>query len=245
MFGSAALAFGVVALAWPGYYDSLQLAHLWNAGNGWAFASAASIAQVIGGAATWFRRTTVAGGLLLAAVYLSIAFLCIPAIVAEPRVYDRWGNFFEQFSLAIGAGLVYAQASPPGRRETFARAGRLVFGACTVSFCIEQAIHLDATASLVPKWLPPGQMAWAVATTVAFALAAVSLIANRSALLAIRLQTWMLVLFGIIVWLPLLFADPHAHGNQSETVETFAIAGTAWMLAELLGAATNRGLDGC
>jgi len=45
----------------------------------------------------------------------------------------------------------------------------------------------------------------------------------------------MLVLFGLLVWVPLLLSDPHSHTNWSETVETFAIAGTAWILADLLG----------
>jgi hypothetical protein len=33
----------------------------------------------------------------------------------------------------------------------------------------------------------------------------------------------------------LLVSDPRNHTNWSETAETFAIAGTAWILAELLG----------
>jgi len=33
----------------------------------------------------------------------------------------------------------------------------------------------------------------------------------------------------------LLLSDPHSHTNWSETAETFAIAGTAWILADLLG----------
>jgi hypothetical protein len=240
VFAAAAFAFGLVALAWPGYYDSLRLAHLSSAGNGWVFADVASLAQVIGGAAIAFRRTAVVGGLFLSAVYLLVALLCVPQIVAEPRTYDRWGNFFEQFSLAVGAAIVFLQASSIRRRDRLARAGRVLFGLCTVSFCIEQAIHIDATAGLVPTWLPPGQTFWAMATTVAFALAALALLANRWALFAIRQLTLMLVLFGILVWIPLLFANPHSHANWSETAETFAIAGTAWILADLLGAVARR-----
>jgi hypothetical protein len=76
------------------------------------------------------------------------------------------------------------------------RIGRILLGICTASFTLEQAIYLNATANLVPKWLPPSQMFWAVTTTVLFALAAVALLANRIALLATRLLTMMLVIFG-------------------------------------------------
>jgi hypothetical protein len=119
--------------------------------------------------------------------------------------------------------------------ETLNRIGRIFLGICAASFTLEQAIYLDATAHLVPKWVPPSQMLWAVATTVAFALAAVALLTNRMALLAARLLTMMLVSFGLLVWVPLVISDPHNHTNWSENAETFAIAGAAWILADLLG----------
>jgi hypothetical protein len=134
-----------------------------------------------------------------------------------------------------GAAIVYARLSSAWSRETLNRIGRILLGICTVSFTLEQAAYLHATAHLVPKWLPPSQMFWAVTTTVLFALAAVALLANRMALLAARLLTMMLVLFGLLVWVPLLLSDPHSHTNWSETAETFAIAGAAWILADLLG----------
>jgi len=37
------------------------------------------------------------------------------------------------------------------------------------------------------------------------------------------------------LWVPLLVSDPHNHTNWSETAETFAITGAAWILADLLG----------
>ncbi len=60
-----------------------------------------------------------------------------------------------------------------------------------------------------PRWIPPGQMFSAIATTIFFALAATSLLSGRSALLASRLLAGMLVGFGLLVWLPAPFADPH------------------------------------
>jgi hypothetical protein len=125
--------------------------------------------------------------------------------------------------------------SPAWSPETLPRIGRILMGICTASFSLEQAFYLDATATLVPKWFPPTQMFWAVTTTVFFALAAASLLANRMALLAARLLTAMVVSFGLIVWIPLILSDRHNHANWSETAETFAIAGAAWILADLLG----------
>jgi hypothetical protein len=182
-----------------------------------------------------FRRTAKTGAAILAAAYLVFALLCVPGIVAAPRIYNSWGNFFEQLSLLTGAAIVYARLSSAWPPETLNRVGRIVLGICTASFTLEQAFYLRPTATLVPNWIPPSQMFWAVATTVFFALAAVALLTNQMALLAARLLTMMLVLFGLLVWVPLVFSDPHNHTNWSENAETFAIAGAAWILADLLG----------
>jgi hypothetical protein len=98
--------------------------------------------------------------------------------------------------VAERAAIVYARLSSAWSRETLNRIGRILLGVCAASFTLEQAIYIHATAILVPRWLPPNQMFWAVTTTVLFALAAVALLTNRMALLATRLLTMMLVIFG-------------------------------------------------
>src|ERR1700720_4858246 len=57
------------------------------------------------------------------------------------------------------------------------------------------------------------------------AVLAVALLTNRMALLATRLLTMMLVIFGLLVWVPLVLLDPHTHTNWRETAGSFAIAG--------------------
>jgi hypothetical protein len=226
VFGVAAFAFGLITLAWHDYNDFPQLRYL-------VYAAAAAL--ILGGAAIQFRRTAKTGAVVLAAAYLLFVLLCVPAIVSAPKTYNSWGNFFEQFSLLTGAAIVYARLSSAWSPETLNRIGRILLGICAASFALEQAIYLDATAHLVPKWIPPSQMFWALATTVSFALAAVALLTNRMALLASRLLTMMVVSFGLLVWVPLLVSAPHNHTNWSENAETFEIAGAAWILADLLG----------
>jgi len=230
VFGAAAVAFGLIMLAWHEYSD-------WQPPLYIVYAAAAAL--IFGGAAMQFLRTAKTGAAVLGAVFLVFALRCVPQIVTAPQVYNSWGNFFEQFSLVTGAAMVYARLSPAWSRawsrETLNRMGRILLGMCTASFTLEQAFYLAPTAHLVPKWIPPGQMFWAVTTTVLFALAAVALLTNRMALLATRLLTMMLVIFGLLVWVPLLLSDPHNHTNWSENTETFAIAGAAWILADLLG----------
>jgi hypothetical protein len=225
VFGVAALAFGLITMAWHDYNG-------WNQPRYLVYAAAAAL--IFGGAAIQFPRIAKMGAAVLGVVYLVFTLQCVQRIVSAPRIYNSWGNFFEQFSLVAGAAIVYARLSSPWSAKTLNRIGRILLCLCTASFALEQAFYLQPTASLVPKWLPPNQMFWAVTTTVFFALAAVALLTNRVALLATRLLTMMLVLFGLLVWIPLLLSDLRNHSNWSETVETFAIAGTAWILADLL-----------
>jgi hypothetical protein len=224
LFGLAAFAFGLITLVWHDY-------------NGWHqplyLVYGAAAALIFGGAAIQFPWAAKVGAVVLVAVFLVFAAQCAPGILSAPKIYNSWGNFFEQFSLVTGAALVYARFSA-WSQETRNRIGRILLSICTASFTLEQAFYLAPTATLVPKWLLPSQMFWAIATTVFFALAALALLTNLMALLAARLLTMMLMLFGLIVWIPLLLKSPHSHTNWSETVETFAIAGTAWILADLL-----------
>jgi hypothetical protein len=226
VFGAASLATGLITLAWHDYNDWHPLRYI---------VYAAAAAQIIGGAVIQIRRIAKTGASILAAAYLVFALLCVPQIVTAPQVYNSWGDFFEQFSLVTGAALVYARLSSAWEPQTLQRIGRILLGICAASFTLEQAIYLGATVNLVPKWVPPSQTFWAVTTTVFFALAAVALLANRMTLLAARLLTVMVVSFGLLVWVPLVLSDPHNHTNWSENAETFAIAGAAWILADLLG----------
>jgi hypothetical protein len=225
VFGAAALAFGLITLAWHDHNDGHQLRYI-------EYGAAAAL--ILGGAAIQFRRIAKAGAAFLGAANLVFVLQCVPGIVAAPQVYNSWGNFFEQFSLLTGAAIVYVRLSSKWPPETLNRIGRILLGICSASFALEQAFYLNATAHLVPKWIPPTQMFWAVATTVLFALAAVALLANRMALLASRLLTTMVVGFGLLVWVPLLLSNPHNHANWSEIAETFEIAGAVWILADAL-----------
>ena len=224
VFGAASLAFGLITLIWHEY-------------NGWHLPRyivyPAAAAEILGGIAIQFRQTAKTGVAVLGVVYLGFTLACVPQIVAEPKIYNSWGNFFEQFSVMTGPAIVFARVASQWSRQMLTRLGCIFVGICTASFALEQAFYLSNTASLVPKWLPPTQIFWAVITTVLFALAALALLTNRMATLAARLLTLMLLIFGLFVWIPSLLSDPHNPTNWSETAETFAIAGTAWILADL------------
>src|SRR5580692_5022456 len=112
VFGVAAFASGLITLVWHDYNDWHPLRYV---------VYAAAAAQIFGGVAIQFRRTAKTGAAVLGAACLVFTLLCLPGIVAAPKIYNSWGNFFEQFSLLTGAAIVYAWLSLAWSRETLNR----------------------------------------------------------------------------------------------------------------------------
>lgn len=233
VFGVSAVMFGVVGLMWRGS-DMWQYLHGIHGAAGTIVAWCLTIAQIAGGIGILFPRTARVGSIVLGFTFVLFGLAAVPGILRAPTAYVQYGNFFEKFCIVCGALAVYAATEPKiARSATLGRVARLGLGLCAISFALSQIVYLQFTASLVPKWIPPNQMFWAVTTTVAFVLAAVAILINRQARLALRLMALMLALFGVLVWVPHLIAHPAALANWSEFADTFLIAGATWVVAEL------------
>jgi hypothetical protein len=235
VFCAAAVLFGVIALMWHDADTWQNLQHIWSLPFGAILGGCLMTAQIAGGIGMLHPRTGRLAAVVLCIVYLCFSLACVPDIIAASNIYERYGgSFFLFFSLFCGAIALYAatEANAP-RMVLFGRLARLGLGICAISFTLGQLLLLRATAHLVPKWIPPNQMFWAILTTVAFALAAVAILINRQARLAMRLMTLMLAFFGVLVWVPHLIAYPKAHFNWSECALTFLVTGAAWTVAEL------------
>jgi uncharacterized membrane protein YphA (DoxX/SURF4 family) len=235
VYGLAAILFGLITLVWHDFNTWQQIQVLGDVPHREILVYLAAAVEILGGLAVQWRRTARVGAVALGCLYLVFALMWLPRIAAEPMVYDRWGNFFEQFSLVSGAIVAYGLLRLPGseRDARIARIGYLCFAICVISFTLEQLFYLSGTASFVPKWIPPGQMFWAITTTVAFALAAIALLSGWMALLASQLTTAMIVGFGLFVWLPAL-ADPRKIINWAGNAQNLAIAGSAWIVTDYL-----------
>ncbi len=237
IYGLAVIGFGICALAFHDIGNWVQIKALGDVSHSEILIYIVAAIQVLGGVAVLWPITALAGAIALGLLYFAFALLGVPIIIEHPLVYNSFGNFFEKLSFASGAVILYACSGPiaAARTARLAQIGYYSFGICVVSFGLEQLFYLAPTASLVPIWIPPGQMFWAIATTAAFGLAAIALLAGFKARLASGLTAAMLVGFGLLVWLPALFADPHSFSNWTESIETLGIAGSAWIVADFLG----------
>jgi uncharacterized membrane protein YphA (DoxX/SURF4 family) len=139
----------------------------------------------------------------------------------------------EEMAPAAAAVVAYASLLPVGSAAVWAeRIGRLTFGVCAVSFGLVHFTAVPQTAALVPAWIPPGQTFWAWATGVAHLLAGVAILTGVLAPMASRLLTAMLVGFGVLVWVPALFAHPRVHTTWAANAVNLTLIGAAWVVAD-------------
>jgi hypothetical protein len=234
VFGVSAGLFGVIALMWHDSDTWQALAEIWSLPFGSIIGRCLMISQIAGGIGMQYSRTARLAAIILGVVYLIFSVACLPGIIATPTVYAPYSSFFEQLSLLCGAVALFAAVeADPARAVAFGKLARLGLGVCAISFTLGQIFYLRETADLVPRWIPPNQMFWAILTTIAFALAAIALLINRQARFAARSMTLMLALFGTLVWIPRLIVHPEAHLNWSEFALTLLITGACWMVADL------------
>lgn len=228
VFGTAAVLLGVAGLVLHA-----QLISNWQLPGASGFIVVTCAAQIAGGVMMFFRTATRLGAIILGVVYSIFSLTFVPAIVAEPRAYATWGNVFYQLALVVGAAIVYGSTSLP-RERSLCQGAVLLFGLCNISFAIEQVEFFARTVSLVPYWIPPGGAFWAIATTIAFGLAGFAMLLAYRSLLVSRLLALMLGSFVVLIWIPILIVDPKTHRNWGEGIETFAITGAAWVVADFL-----------
>jgi len=233
VFGGSAVLFGAICLMWHDADTWQSLHRILRLPLGGIIGEVLMVALIAGGIGILFPRALRGASIVLGAVYAIFSLVCVAGIVAAPRVFDQYDGFFEQVSLLSGAlALCAVTTANAARSATLRLLVRIGLGLSTVCFTLAQIIYFGVTASLVPKWIPPNQSFWAILTTIAFALAAVAILTNIRARLAMRLMALMLVVFGVLVWIPALVAHPQAHGNWSEFALNFLIAGATWMVAD-------------
>jgi uncharacterized membrane protein YphA (DoxX/SURF4 family) len=238
VFGVAAIAFGVFMIAFQEFNAWQQLGPLGSISHAtqMILLNLAAAAQILGGLLLLWPKTAQTGAIMLACFYAFFALMWVPGILREPGVYGHYGSFFEEFSLISGAVVAYGMLRGDETGRKAARIGYFGFAISVVSFTLEQAFYMQGTASFVPKWIPPGQLFWAWATTIFFALGAIALLSGAMSLLAARLVTAMILGFGLLVWLPAPFAQPHQNISWCGNAQNTAILGAAWIVADYLAA---------
>jgi uncharacterized membrane protein len=234
VFGLAAILFGICAIVFHDFNLWQQIKPLGNLPIRELLVYIVAAIEIFGGLALQWPSTARAGAAALGILYFIFALLWLPVYAQKPLSYNNLGAFFEQLSMVGGALIAYASFGGGGTRAArLARIGYYAVAVSLVSFTLEQLFYLQDTADFIPGWIP-WHMFWAVLTTIAFALAAIALFTGKFALLAARLTTLMIIGFGVLIWFPAPFSDPHSLTNWAGIAENFGICGAVWIVADYL-----------
>jgi uncharacterized membrane protein YphA (DoxX/SURF4 family) len=104
-------------------------------------------------------------------------------------------------------------------------------------------LSLQETINMVPKWIPPSQRFWALATGIGHLLAGIAIVTGIQAVLAGRLLTAMILGFGSFVWVPAVVATPKAHLAWAGNAINLAVAGAAWIVADAIASRRRAGAN--
>jgi uncharacterized membrane protein len=211
----------------------------------WAYGSAATLLAASAG--LFFARTALAAAVVIGGFESVWAVTRMRALVLKPLDVGSWYGVCEALGPLLGAWILYAmlrrQYGPAGvtamTGDRALRVARILFGAACVVYGAAHFAYATYTAAMVPAWLP-GRTGIAYLTGVCHAAAGLGLLIGVVPCLAATLESIMMCLFGILVWLPSFFAHPRPEWASptevqwSETFLTFLMAASAWIVAASL-----------
>jgi len=241
VYGIAAIVFGLVGLWWGDF------AAVWQpVPDGMPerkiLAYIVAIVFLAAGVAMQGRRTARVGSVVLVCLYSIFTLFWLRQVVASPHIFGTWSGAAEELALVMGGLAIYASLDPHGGAlaARLTLLGRITFGVCAVAFGVAHFVYPSETAAMVPRWIPPGQKVWALATGAAHVLAGIAIVSGVQALLAARLFTAMIIGFGVFVWAPQLFTLPKTHMVWAGNAVNLALVGAAWAIADSIAELSDK-----
>ena len=236
VYGLGVMALGMLCLAW-GVFDPGQPVPMHFPGRS-ALAYASAVFMLVAGAAVAWHRTAALGAAALAAYYALIVVILMNGrvVLSHGAEFVTYSNLAEQLAIAAGGLIVFAASAgiDAVMAARLARLGRLAFGLCALLFGGAHFFYMNLTAPLVPRWLPLTQAFWACATGIGQIAAGVAILTGVQNRLAAILLTAMYTSFAVLIWGPMLLADPSRHWILSENALNLALTGVAWVVADSL-----------
>jgi len=185
----------------------------------------------------WQRTAAAAARLLLAFLLLWLLLLRLPLIVISPTV-GVWYSSCQTAVIVAAAWVLYVWFATDQDRQRLGfatgdrgvRIARALYGLALIPFGLAHFIYLQATAPLVPDWLP-AHVAWAYFTGGTFVAAGIAVLIGVYARLAATLSALQIGLFTLLVWVPVVASGANA-SQWAEFVVFWALTAGGWVVAE-------------
>lgn len=175
-------------------------------------------------------------------IFLFVCLISVPAIAAAHRNRLLWAVGLRDLAFSAGAFSLAAGHTEAWRQQDRYRVltlARFIIAVAITFFGVEQGLHPEFApgvplAKLTPLWIPV-HLLWGYATGAVFVVGGVCLLINKQARLAAAWLGLVTLLLVIIIYVPIVVADPSDIGNAfNYLVDTLLLSGTLLALAGAL-----------
>jgi len=185
----------------------------------------------------WRRTVAAASRVLLAYLLLWMLLLRLPCAVNSFTV-NFWYSACQTAVILAAAFVLRAwfASDRDGQRPGFVsgdkgvRIARVIYGLALIPFGLAHFLYLEATAPLVPSWIP-AHVAWAYFTGGTFIAAGIALIVGVFGRLAAALSALQIGLFTLLVWVPVVASGANA-SQWAEFAVSCALTAGGWVVAD-------------
>jgi uncharacterized membrane protein len=198
-----------------------------------------ALVSLVGGLGLLWRRAAAPSSRLLVAWFLLwLLVLRLPRVLVAFAV-DTWWPVCQTAAMLGAAWVLFTWFADQRDRRRFdfatdargLRVARALFGFALIPFGLAHFLYLEATAPLVPAWLP-GHVFWAYFTGATFIAAGVAIVAGVWARLAAALSAVQMGLFTVLIWVPMVAAGAASESQRGEFVVSCALTAAGWVVAD-------------
>jgi len=249
---------GVLSLLYRDYAMNWQPVPAWIPWHQ-VLASASGALLLVSGTGLLLKRLAVISALGLTLFMLSwVALLRVPPLLAAPSTELHWLGLGETLVLMTGCLSLYAllRAGAQGAGSgafvgpSGQRIAMYVLAVALPPIGLSHFFYSDATAQLVPSWLPL-RHGWAYLTGAAHIAAGLAILLRIVPRLAAMLEAAMMSIFTLLIWLPKVVMDPTSRFNWTALCVSTALSACAGIVAQSIrvplasasGAASRRWLQ--
>ncbi len=206
------------------------------------FARGSGIFLLVSGGGMLIRRVAAPFACIMTVYLLSwILLLQGPRVAAAPANVGAWLGVSENLVLMCGAWVLFALLAgeeKPGPIPWVCGSGgkrvaRFLFGASCLVLGLSHFVYTEATASMVPGWLP-AHVGFAYLTGTGHFAAGMGILLGVIPRLAATLEAIMISLFVLLIHLPGVISLPSGRLQWTMLFVASALAGASWAIASSL-----------